>query len=140
MSISLSVLLVLFMGSIQIQGQNILEIHARTDPNDPNGMSNAGVSVSITNKEGLTCVARKLEEQGDTFLPGEIDAFHGQQIGNCSMFPVPNNEVTAFQVTHEGSDGVWVLWYRILFDDGTYTVCPEGVHIDDDEIHDLICP
>ena len=49
------------------------------------------------------------------------------------------SEVTLLIVSHSGPDGWLPVFFRLLFDDGSFVTCLDGNAIDDDAVHTLKC-
>lgn len=132
--------LVIFVALLGLsQSARVLEIHVFTDPSS-NGMGGlSSLDLEIVTTDFRFCYARNLQESGDTYLPGEIDVFHDQEIGECLNFDVPDKIIPRIRAFHHGGDGLLVSWYRILFDDGTYVLCDDHTNIDNEQIHTINC-
>merc|ERR1711860_32574 len=120
-------------------GAKLKEIHVLVGPED-GGTNDRALGVTVTNNQNETCTVDRLNvESGSQFKVGEVDAFHDEEMGECLDFEVPNSEVSLI-ARHHGSNAVTFTWFRVLFDDGTYKICPDGGSLDNEDAHFLICP
>ncbi len=98
------------------------EIHTKTGGNEMDeGFSH--ISFTVFPASGQSCYVQDIDEYGNTFIADHIDAFWGPQIGSCYGAQFVNGTIDTLQVSHTGSDDIFLDWVRFVWSNYTYTQC-----------------
>ena len=107
-----------FLGANSQTFPTIEEIHTRTGL-DAMEEATGRLSVTIFPPEnGSPCNVASLDEPGNTFLAGNVDAFWSDRITGCYGKMIVNGTIDQLTVQHTGSDSISLDWVRVLFSDG----------------------
>ena len=130
--------LLLFLGAAA-SAQVINKIEVKTSEDSWSGMDFSTVGLEIFNDNFDVCLIENLDNSGNTFQSGEIDAFTDDELEGCLDFLVPNHGIPLLRLRHWGPDQ-WIPEYvRVYFDDFVYVECPDGYGIDNNQAHELDC-
>merc|ERR1719228_2371930 len=122
-----------------VQCQNLVELRVKTADAEGASMDLFGnVNIEMINIEGDYCNITNLGNWlGNDFEQGALDIFSGWALGSCDDFPVPENKLELFSVSHSGFDAWQPEFFRMTFDDSTELKCTDGEILDDYDVHEL---
>jgi hypothetical protein len=96
------------------------------------------INLNIITPSG-TCSIINLDNAGNSFGSGDLDAFTGDDLQGCLELPVPDHQVDYIIVNHSGSDG-WLLDYITLrLTDGRVLQCDYYDWLDGNDNVSITC-
>merc|ERR1712154_635653 len=97
--------LVPFAWSSVPQTSYLVHLEVKTDNGFESGMDAFGsIDVRIYNENDGFCEIQNLQSSDNNFENGDLDVFYVDDLKNCFLFYIPDNNVTKMTVQHHGSD------------------------------------
>ena len=105
-----------------------------------NAGQNGHLSLHVCNSdESNCCIILDIDNYLDNFEPGHLDGYTGAELGECAGFEISESDTFRVTLLHEGHDGWFGQYIRILMESGTYFECPITTWIDNDDIKTIDC-
>ena len=102
------------------------------------GMDSFGsIDVRIYNENDGFCEILKLDSSDNNFENGDLDVFYVDELKNCFLFYIPDNNVTKVTVQHHGSDAWLPEYFQMHMDPSAVVQCNDGEWIDNEELHTI---
>ena len=95
------------------------------------------IDVRIYNANDGFCEILNLQSSDNNFENGDLDVFYVDELKNCFLFYIPDNNVTKVTVQHHGSDAWLPEYFQMHMDPSAVVQCDDGEWIDNEELHTI---
>merc|ERR1711934_394032 len=130
--------LVPFAWSSVPQTSYLVHLEVKTDNGFESGMDAFGsIDVRIYNENDGFCEIQNLQSSDNNFENGDLDVFYVDDLKNCFLFYIPDNNVTKMTVQHHGSDAWLPEYFQRHMDPSAVIQCNDGQWIDNEELHTI---
>ena len=95
------------------------------------------IDVRIYNENDGFCEILNLQSSDNNFENGDLDVFYVDDLKNCFLFYIPDNNVTKMTIQHHGSDAWLPEFFQMHMDPSAVIQCNDGEWIDNEEMHTI---